>query len=67
MLTQMQQINPTELLHQTYNPINKNELAELLGVSYSTVCSWIERRRNPSKTARILAAILLNQWRSHPK
>ncbi len=64
MLTE---INPTELLHQNYNPIDKYQLAELLGVSYSTVCSWIERRRNPSRTAKILAAMLLNQWRSQPK
>ena len=61
------EINPTELLHQNYKPIDKYELAELLGVSPSTVCSWIERRRNPSRTAKILAAILLNQWRSHTK
>ena len=67
MLTTMSQINPIDLLHNPYKPIDKYELAELLGVSVSTVESWIKHKRNPSKTAKILAWLLLSQWRTQQK
>ena len=67
MLKPILEVNPVALLYNPYNPITKEDLAELMGVSDCTVQSWIKRQRNPSKTAKILAGLLLSQWKSQPK
>jgi hypothetical protein len=67
MIQNLPEINPLDLLYNPYKPITEEDLADLMGVSECTVESWIKRKRNPSKTAKILAAILLEQWRSQPK
>ena len=56
------EINPIDLLYQQYQPIDKYELAELLGVSHSTVCSWLERKRNPATPVKKLAGLILKMW-----
>ena len=62
--TPTQEINPLDLLYNTYKPVDREDLATLLGVSINTIYSWQEKRRNPSKSVRILAAMILTQWRS---
>ena len=62
-----EEVNPIDLLYNPYNPVTKEDLAELMGVTDHTIESWIKRKRNPSKTAKILAGLLLNVWRSQPK
>ncbi len=67
MIQQIPEVNPLDLLYNPYQPITKEELAQLMGVSDCTIESWMKRKRNPSKTAKILAGLLLNQWRSQLK
>ena len=64
MLTKIPEINPLELLYQQYHPLNKQELAELLGVSPATVCKWSENKRNPATPVRKLAYLILQEMRS---
>ncbi|MGB3510954.1 MAG: hypothetical protein WBA93_17320 [Microcoleaceae cyanobacterium] len=64
MLKPMPEINPTELLYNPYQPIEKEDLAILLGVTDHAIESWCKQKRKPSKPARILAALLLEKWRS---
>lgn len=64
MISNLPEINPLDLLYNPHNPIDRGDLATLLGVSLNTIYSWQEKRRNPSKSVRILAAMILNQWRS---
>ena len=62
MMPQIPEINPVQLLYNSQNPLSKEDLAELLGVSTYTICSWIEGRRCPSAPVKKLAAMILNQW-----
>ena len=62
MIPQIPEINPVQLLYNSQNPLYKEDLAELLGVSTYTICSWIEGRRRPSAPVKKLAAMILNQW-----
>lgn len=59
--------NPLDLLYNPYRPVSKEDLATMLGVTDHTVESWLKQRRNPSRTAKILAAMILNQWKSDPQ
>ncbi len=51
-----------QLLYNPDNPVTKDELAEILGVSPCTVKSWIEHKRNPAKPVKKLAALILREW-----
>ncbi|NET44854.1 DNA-binding transcriptional regulator [Okeania sp. SIO2B3] len=64
MLTKIPEINPLDLLYNPYQPIDRHELAELLGVSQNTIYSWQEGRRRPAIPVKKLAAMILSQWRS---
>ena len=68
MISNIQEINPLELLYQQYQPLNKQQLAEVLGVSPNTVCKWCEGKRNPATPVKKLAYLILQDLRSqHPK
>lgn len=58
MITKIKEIHPLELLYQSYYYLDKHQLAELLGVSYHTVCKWAEKKRNPSIPVRKLAYLI---------
>ena len=62
MIHQIPEINPVQLLYNSQNPLSKEDLAELLGVSTHTICSWVEGRRRPSAPVKKLAAMISNQW-----
>ena len=62
MILQIPEINPVQLLYNSQNPLSKEDLAELLGVSTYTICSWVEGRRRPSAPVKKLAAMISNQW-----
>ncbi|NES64105.1 MAG: helix-turn-helix domain-containing protein [Okeania sp. SIO2D1] len=67
MISNIQEINPLELLFQQYQPLDKQQLAELLGVSLNTVCKWLAGKRNPPAPTRKLAYLILQDLRSQPK
>lgn len=67
MIPDIQEIDPLSLLYNPYQPMDRNELAQLLGVTVNTIYSWQEGRPNPSRTVKILAATLLNRWQSQQK
>ena len=62
-IVEIPEINPIDLLYQQYKPIDKYELAELLGVSLYTIYSWLEGRRKPATPVKKLAGMILKQWR----
>ena len=64
MVTTIKGIHPLELLYQSYQRLDKYQLAELLGVSYNTICKWAEKKRNPSIPVRKLAYLILQDMRS---
>ncbi|NES64438.1 MAG: hypothetical protein F6K24_03790 [Okeania sp. SIO2D1] len=64
MLTKIPEINPLDLLYNPYQPIDRYELAELLGVSLNTVYSWQEGRRQPATPVKKLAGMILSQWQT---
>jgi len=68
MVAKIKEIHPIDLLYQPYQRLDKYELAELLGVSYNTICKWAEKKRNPSTPVRKLAYLILQDMRlQHPK
>lgn len=64
MISNIQEINPLDLLYNPYNPLDREQLAELLGVSLNTIYSWQENKRKPKPPTRKLAFLILQDLRS---
>jgi len=58
-IQQIPEINPLDLLFNSYKQYSKQELCDLLGVSLTTVCKWQSGDRNPSAPTKKLAYLIL--------
>ena len=63
-LQDIPEINPLDLLFNTYRPYSKQELCELLGVSLNTVCKWQSGDRNPPAPTKKLSYLILENLKS---
>lgn len=57
-MKQIPEINPLELLHDKQEPLTREQLAELLGVTPDAISKWQAKKRNPSLPAQKLAYLV---------
>lgn len=58
-------VSPMELIYK-YS-LQKEELAELMGVSIHSVEKWAKQKREPSRSAKKLAGLILKIWDNSQK
>ena len=54
------EISPLELLHNKQEPLTREQLAELIGVTPDAISKWQAGKRKPSLPAQKLAYLVLH-------
>ena len=66
-MQQIPEINPLELLHDKQEPLTREQLAELIGVTPDAISKWQAKKRNPSLPAQKLAYLVLHLRSLNPE
>ena len=61
------EISPLELLHNKQEPLTREQLAELIGVTPDAISKWQAGKRKPSLPAQKLAYLVLYLRSLSPK